>query len=258
MRTIFQKVDIFCKHELELIGNLSTKRVYLSGLQSIILDPELTSIFFHESVGHYCEADSKSNLNNIQRGTKVSLLKLNVKDRSLPNNRGYALFDDEGVKCKDQILIKNGLIKGRMNSRTTGYLFNEEPCGNARSLNYSFPPLCRMRHLEVENGDTDKTDVIKSLKRGVIAYQNGGGYSGLNFSLIAKYVRLIEDGTPTHVIRNAYIYGNIFESLKHITAICNDKTSINQFGGCGKEDQYPLPVSFSSPSVFLSNGINIG
>jgi TldD protein len=42
--------------------------------------------------------------------------------------------------------------------------------------------------------------------------------------------------------------GNVFTTLQNIDAIGND-LEMNQGGGCGKGEQYPLPVSDGSPHI---------
>jgi len=132
------------------------------------------------------------------------------------------MYDSEGVKTKKVYLIKNGVLYGRLHSRETAGKMNEEATGNGRAVSYNFPPIPRMRITCIENGKVDFSDLIKDVK---------------------------------FEVKNISLSGNVFTTLKNIVGIGNDFEIHDSGGGCGKENQYPLPVSHGSPHILISNAL---
>lgn len=68
--------------------------------------------------------------------------------------------DDEGTPASDEVLIKDGILVGYMNSRETAQHFGMEPHGNARGYAYSDEPLIRMRNTAILPGKDKLEDMI--------------------------------------------------------------------------------------------------
>jgi TldD protein len=47
--------------------------------------------------------------------------------------------------------------------------------------------------------------------------------------------------------------GNLFSTMLNIDAIGNDFKWLNSSGGCGKGNQYPLPVGMGAPHIRIQN-----
>ena len=80
----------------------------------------------------------------------------------------------------------------------------------------------------LEGPDT-KEDIIRSVKRGLYAVQFGGGQVDITsgeFAFSASEAYLIEDGKVTSPVKGATLRGNGPETLKHVTAVGNDLSSI--------------------------------
>ena len=220
----------------------------------IILDQSVAGTFVHEVVGHLSEADNTENFNSVRRGEILSGAYVSVCDESLPEARGYIKFDDEGTLTEKQVIIDRGRLIGRMNTIKTGIYYGERACGNARSISFMHAPLCRMRHTSLSDGEFNLQDILSSCDSGLYLIGSRGGSSGVNFSISSRYGIMIEKGKKVGVIYNPYLQGNVFQALKGIKYVCNDKLTMNFYNGCGRDDQYPLPVSFSSPSLYLEGG----
>ena len=220
----------------------------------IILDQSVAGTFVHEVVGHLSEADNSENFNSVKRGEILAEEAVSVCDESLPEARGYTKFDDEGTLSEKQIIIDRGRLLGRMNTIKTSAYYGEKAFGNARSISFMHAPLCRMRHTSMSEGESALEDIISSCNSGLYLIGSRGGSSGVNFSISTRYGLIIEKGKKTGVIYNPYLQGDVFQALKGIRYLCNDKLTINYYNGCGRDDQYPLPVSFSSPSLYLEGG----
>ena len=120
-----------------------------AGTYTVVIDPILTGLFVHEAFGHLSEGDFIFDNPSMQEllvfGKKFGNSFLNILDGAkVPDHRGSFLFDDEGTPAHDTYLIKEGVLVGRLHSKETAGKLNEKPTGNARCLDYRFPPIVRM------------------------------------------------------------------------------------------------------------------
>jgi TldD protein len=125
----------------------------------------------------------------------------------------------------------------------------EKPTGNARAINYRFPPIVRMTNTYIEPGVASFDDIIGDIKEGVYAKNWFGGTTAMEmFTFSAGEAYMIRNGRVAEALRPVVLSGNVFTTLNNIDAIGND-LEMNQGGGCGKGAQVPLPVSNGSPHI---------
>ena len=125
----------------------------------------------------------------------------------------------------------------------------EKPTGNARAINYLFPPIVRMTNTFIEPGGTSFAEMLGEIKDGVYVKDWYGGTTSLEmFTFSAGEAYMIRDGKLAELLRPVVLTGNVFVTLGNIDAIGND-LGMNQGGGCGKGGQSPLPVSNGSPHI---------
>jgi TldD protein len=226
------------------------------GEYNIILDPVLAGVFIHEAFGHLSEADfvyENQRLRDLMvMGKKFGSDKLNVIDSGLlPGLRGSYRYDDEGIPATHTYLIREGRLVGRLHSRETAGKMNETPTGNARAINYQFPPIVRMTNTYIEAGNDSLDDMIGDIKEGIYAKNWYGGTTSMEmFTFSAGEAYMIRDGKIGELIRPVVLSGNVFDTLHNIVAI-GDDIKMNQGGGCGKGGQMPLPVSNGSPHIWI-------
>lgn len=229
------------------------------GQYTVILDPHLAGVFIHEAFGHLSEADNVYENKNLQKlmrlGTRFGRPHLNVFDSGRTEGaRGYLKYDDEGVATEKTYLIKDGLLVGRLHSRETAGKMNEGPTGNARAIDYRFPPIIRMRNTCIEKGDYSFADMLKGVKLGVYAIDAYGGQTnGEMFTFGAGRAYMIRDGRIAEMVRDVNLTGNVFSTLNNIDLVGSDYTAYDAAGGCGKGEQMPLPTSHWSPHVRIQN-----
>lgn len=232
-----------------------------AGEYTVIVDPRLAGVFVHEAFGHLSEGDNVYENPNLQKvmafGREFGGKHLNIYDSGLtPGARGYIKYDDEGVPTEKTYLIREGKLVGRLHTRETAGKMGERPTGNARALDYRFPPICRMRSTCIEGGDASFEDMLKGVKRGVYVRESyGGETSGEMFTFTAGDAVMIRDGKPAEVVRNVTLAGNVFATLKNIDMIGKDFTVPEGAGGCGKGAQAPLPTSMGSPHIRIQKVI---
>ena len=229
------------------------------GTYNIIADPKLCGVFIHEAFGHMSEADfvyENPRMKDIMViGRDFGPSTLNVyDDGTLSGLAGYIPFDDEGILPGKIPLIKDGLLAGRLHSRETAAKMDEEATGNGRAISVMKQPIVRMTNTYIDNGEYSKDEIFASMDDGLYAADVIGGQTNLEmFTFTAGYGYLIKNGKPGKMLRDIVLTGNVFNTLKNIEMIGNDKELFGGLGGCGKGGQSPLPVSFGGPHIKIKD-----
>ena len=224
------------------------------GEYTVVLDPVLAGVFVHEAFGHLSESDFVYEHDRMREimvlGKQFGAPLLNIVDSAAePGLRGSYKYDDEGTPAVKTYLIREGKLVGRLHSRETAAKMNEKPTGNARAVNYRFPPIVRMTNTYIEPGKMSFNDIIGDIKEGIYARKWYGGTTAMEmFTFSAGEAFMIRNGKIAEAIRPIMLTGNVFTTLKNIDAVGND-LEMNQGGGCGKGGQMPLPVSNGSPHI---------
>ena len=245
-----QQVEQMARHAVELLSAPQVK----GGEYTVVLDPVLAGVFVHEAFGHLSESDfvyENDRLRQIMTlGKKFGSSQLNIVDSAtMPGLRGSYKYDDEGVPATKTYLIREGRLVGRLHSRETAAKMNEEPTGNARAINYHYPPIVRMANTYIEPGSASFENITGDIKEGIYAKNWYGGMTSMEmFTFSAGEAYMIRNGKLAEALRPVVLTGNVFATLNNIDAIGND-LAMNQGGGCGKGTQAPLPVSNGSPHI---------
>lgn len=224
------------------------------GNYTVVLSPLAAGIFAHESFGHKSEADFMTGDEGMKKewqlGKRVGSEQLSIiDDGNLPGS-GFTPFDDEGNRAERTVLIDRGILRGRLHSASTAAELEEAATGNARSISFEFEPIVRMTATYIAPGNCSKDELISSIGHGILidTVKHGSGMS--TFTLAPSMAYLIENGRVTKPVKFSVITGNVMKTLDQIDAV-SDELEILSFvgGGCGKMEQYPLPVSFGGPYV---------
>lgn len=215
-----------------------------AGKFTALIDPRLAGVLAHESFGHLSEADSVIvGLSPLagKMGQRLGTEIVTIIDEGLPKEGGYNIhFDDEGVPCKRVEILKKGILNHYLHSRETAKALKMEPTGNARSQDYSFEPIVRMRNTYFDIGDWKPEEALSELKQGIYAIDTAGGQVEDTGTFLFKAVRgyWIENGEPKYPLRDVALTGNILELLQKVDAVCNDLEIFSTpFGGCVKMEQ---------------------
>ncbi|MBW4647087.1 MAG: TldD/PmbA family protein [Kastovskya adunca ATA6-11-RM4] len=228
------------------------------GVYTVVIDPILTGLFVHEAFGHLSEADmayeNPDILEVMSMGRRFGSEELQIFDGAAPQgHRGSYFYDDEGTPATTTQLIKDGVLVGRLHSRETAGKLGETATGNARCLNYHYPPIVRMTNTWIERGKTPVADLFQGIKEGVYARNwLGGMTNGEMFTFSAGEAWMIRDGKIAEPVRDVTLSGNVFKTLADIEAI-GDDFYWDESGGCGKAGQGGLPVGCGGPSLRIRN-----
>ncbi len=228
------------------------------GKYKVVLSPEITGVFTHESFGHKSEADfmmgDPEATKEWKLGSVIGSDCLSIVDcGSHDNSSGWCPIDDEGTPAKKNYLIKNGVLTGRLHSTHTANVLGEETTGNSRALNFEYEPIVRMTSTYIEGGKTPFHELLKMAEGGLYFENFKHGSGGSTFTIAPIRAYRIKEGKKAEPVRVSVISGSVFETLKKIEACADDfLLESSAFGGCGKMEQSPLPVADGGPSILVS------
>lgn len=227
------------------------------GKYRVLMSPNVTGVFAHESFGHKSEADfmvgDEALANEWVIGKKVGSDCLSIVDSGLYDVGGYIPYDNEGTKAKKTYLIKSGVLTGRLHSAVTAAAMGESLTSNARAINFEYEPIVRMTTTFVEPGNKSLKEVLSTIDKGIYVetFQHGSGST--IFTIAPNRCYLIENGKITSPVKVSVLTGNVFETLSKIEAVTNDFDLGNVgFGGCGKMEQMGLPVGMGGCYILVN------
>ncbi|MCL1826467.1 MAG: TldD/PmbA family protein [Candidatus Cloacimonetes bacterium] len=261
----FQKKSALNKLKDKFTTDLTEAKLFLHAKAiepctcPVVLSPDATGIFTHESFGHKSEADfmigDPDMVAQWEIGKKVANEIVSIIDcGDDPTVSGYFPIDDEGVPAKKNYLIKNGILAGRLHSEETAKMLNESVTGNAQAIGFTYEPLVRMTSTYIDKGTSTFEELIKPIEKGyfIKSVTHGSGFS--TFTMAVNRAYKIENGKITNPVRMNVTTGTVFETLHNIDGVGDTVEIISQvFGGCGKMGQYPLTVSFGGPYIRIKS-----
>jgi TldD protein len=226
-----------------------------AGETTVVLGPGWPGILLHEAVGHGLEADfNRKGVSAFSGriGQKVANeLCTVVDDGTINSRRGSLNVDDEGHATRRNVLIENGVLRGYLQDKLSSTLMHAESTGSGRRESYAHIPMPRMTNTFMMAGQSDPTEIIRSVPKGLYCVNFGGGQVDItsgNFVFSASESYLIEDGRLTRPVRNATLIGNGPEALKYVSMVGNDLRLDEGIGVCGKEGQ-SVPVGVGIPTI---------
>jgi TldD protein len=222
----------------------------------VIADPDLAGVFAHEAVGHASEADLVSTGDSCfagRIGERIGSEMVTIRDdATVPGMNGRMVYDDEGVKAGNKVLIRKGILNDFIQSRETAAKLNMTPNGGARAESYHGRPLVRMSNTFFEKGDRDFKELLEGVKLGVYAKGTRGGQVNTAqgfFQFNAQESYLIENGEITKPLRDVSLSGRTLDILKLIDGVGKDK-DLTGVGICGKGQM--VPVGDGGPHIRIA------
>lgn len=225
-----------------------------SGEYTVVLSPLATGVFTHESFGHKSESDFMVGDETMAKewalGKMVAAKGVTIVDDGNELGSGFVQFDDEGTKAKKTMIITDGKLTGRLHSTATATALKESLTSNARALNFEFEPIVRMTTTYIEKGDRKKDDIISEIENGIFVDTIRHGSGMTTFTIAPNRAYKIENGKITTPLKVSVVTGNVFSTLDEIDGISEEFELLSFVGGgCGKMEQYPLPVGFGGPFI---------
>jgi TldD protein len=235
----------------------------------MIVGPEVAGIIAHENVGHPCEGDRILGREGAQAGesfwrdlkigeSRVGSEVVTVsEDPTVPNSAGFYLYDDEGVKARKRILIKNGIINEPLLNREFGQRFGTGSNAAARASEFNREPIVRMANTFFEQGDYSLDELVTDVKLGVFMR------SFREWNIDDRRYQSKYTGSEAYLIKNGELTDTMVRrpvmettSVGLLTAV--DAVSKNldlRFGGtCGKSDpSQGVPIYAGGPEIRFRN-----
>jgi predicted Zn-dependent protease len=239
-----------------------------------ILSGRATAVFFHEVFGHRIEGQrQKSELEGqtfkkmVGQSVLPAFLSVDF-DPTLKRYAGVDLvgsynFDDEGVRARPVVAVKDGVLENFLMGRSPIEGFpNSNGHGRAQA---GFKPVARQSNLIVVNSKPVSRQKLKQLLIAQIKEQNKpfglffddiqGGFTltsrtipnAFNVLPIMVY-RVYPDGRE-ELVRGVDLVGTPLTVFGKILAADDEKSVFN--GICGAESGM-VPVSASSPAILIS------
>ena len=225
-----------------------------AGLKTCILGGVLSGMLSHEAVGHTVEADlvlgGSVAAHSLGREVASPLVTM-VDFAHTFDNKPVPLpvyLDDEGVPASDEVLIKDGILTGYMNSRETAQRFGMVPRGSARAYSFSDEPLIRMRNTAILPGNSTLEEMIASVEDGYYFTDTNNGQADTTgefmFGVCMGYE--IKHGKIGRALLDTTISGVAFDMLKTVDMV-SDTMVWESCGFCGKKQ--PMPVGMGGPAL---------
>lgn len=248
------------------------------GKYDLVLEPNHLGLTIHESVGHPLELDRVLGYEANYAGTSFatldkwksgdfnygsSIVNL-VADKTQPGSLGAVGYDDEGVKCKQWDLVRNGTLVNYQAIRDQVNIIDQnESHGCCYAQSWNDVQFQRMPNVSLEPGKEKYSiqEMIKDVEKGI--YIAGRG----SYSIDQQRYNFQFGGTSFYEIKNGEIAGmlndvayqsNTQEFWNSCSKIC-DESDYRMFGsffdGKGQPSQISAVSHGSSTTRF--NDINV-
>ena len=247
------------------------------GKYDLVLDPSHTWLTIHESVGHPLELDRVLGYEANYAGTSFATLdkreqrfqygsdKVNIfADKTQRGSLGAVGYDDEGVKCKQWDLIKDGKLVDYQAIRDQAHILGKtESDGCCYADSWSSVQFQRMANVSLAPGKTPLTvaGMVKEVENGLYIHGRGS-YSidqqRYNAQFGGQLYFEIKNGQVTRQVEDAAYQIRTPEFWNACTAICDARDfrlGGSFFDGKGQPSQVSAVSHGSATTRF--NGINI-
>lgn len=224
-----------------------------SGKMPVVIDNGFGGVIFHEACGHGLEASAVAKDASVFAGKLEKQIASNlvtaIDDGTIENAWGSLNVDDEAVKTRKNVLIKDGILKSYLVDMYNGRKLHMPPTGSSRRESYKYIPVSRMTNTYIAAGKDKKEDIINDTEYGLYAKYMGGGSVNpatgeFNFAVNEAYI--IRNGKIAEPVRGATLIGKGSEVLMNIDKV-SDNLSLAQ-GMCGASSG-SIPVNVGQPTI---------
>ncbi len=220
------------------------------GKYDLVLDPSHTWLTIHEAVGHPLELDRVLGYEANYAGTSFATLdkreqrfqygsdKVNIfADKTQPGSLGAVGYDDEGVKCKQWDLIKDGKLVDYQAIRDQAHILGKtESDGCCYADSWSSVQFQRMANVSLAPGKAPLSvaELIKDVENGIYIIGDG------SFSIDQQRYNAQFGGQLFYEIKN----GQITRMLEDVAYQIRTPEFWNACSAVADERDYRLGGSF--------------
>lgn len=240
-----------------------------------ILSGEASGVFFHEIFGHRIEGHREKDPNSSQTfkqsvGEKILPEFMHVvfdptlKNLANTDLAGYYKYDDEGIEAQYVDIVKDGVFRNFLMSRSPIENFENSNGHGRRQVGYQ--AVSRQSNLIVKTSEVTPKDELREIlieeckkqdkEYGLYFEKVSGGFTftsrvipnSFNVTPLVVY-KIYADGRPDELVRGVDLIGTPLTTFSNIIAAGDDVEVFN--GMCGAESGR-VPVSASSPSILVN------
>lgn len=248
------------------------------GKYDLVLDPSHLWLTIHESCGHPTELDRVLGYEANFAGTSFLTLdkweskKFNygsknvniVADKTQKGSLGAVGYDDEGVKCGQWDVIKDGLLVNYQAIRDQAHILGlEHSQGCCYADNWSSVQFQRMANISLQPGRQPLSvdDQIRNVEKGIYIVGDGSfsiDQQRYNFQFGGQLFYEISKGKITGMLKDVAYQSNTQEFWNSCSAVCDERDyrlGGSFFDGKGQPMQVSAVSHGSSTARF--NGVNV-
>lgn len=248
------------------------------GKYDLVLEPSHLWLTIHESVGHPTELDrvlgyeanfagtSFVTLDKVKSGTfKYGSPAVNfVADKLQPGSLGAVGYDDEGIKCREWDLVKDGILVNLQGIRDqVGMLGQSESHGCCYSQSWRDVQFQRMPNVSLRPGKQPLTpdQMISGVEKGIYIVKDGSfsiDQQRYNFQFGGVLFFEIRNGKITGMLKDVAYQSNTQEFWNSCAQVCDDRDyRLNGAFNDGKgQPSQSNAVSHGSATARF-NGVNV-
>jgi TldD protein len=179
------------EYATDAVEMCTAKPLGSSGLRDLILSPSHAMLTIHEIVAHPTELDrivgyeanyagtsfiKVPDIGKLKYGSKHFNITASKTDRGI----GSIGYDDDGVKCMEWPIVREGVLVGTQTNRETAQYINEDfSRGCTFGSSWRDYPFLRMPNIHLDAGPANsptKAELIANVKNGVMI-DGRGSYS---------------------------------------------------------------------------------
>ncbi len=248
------------------------------GKYDLVLDPSHLWLTIHESVAHPTELDrvlgyeanyagtsflsvDKLRSGNFHFGSKL----MNIHaDKLQPGSLGAVGYDDEGVKCGEWELVKEGVLVNFQAIRDQAHMLGlKHSQGCCYSQSWADVQFQRMPNVSLRAGKTPLSvdDIIKDVKKGIYIIGDGSfsiDQQRYNFQFGGQLFYEIEDGKIVGMLKDVAYQATNQEFWNSLVAVADERDY--RLGGAFNDGKgQPAQSNAVSHGAATSrfNGVNV-
>ena len=149
-----------------------------------------------------------------------------VDDPTHPEAYGAAVYDAEGLACRRNVLIEDGVLQGFLYNTYAGRRAGVPSTASAVRGGFKSPPGVGARALALEPGTKTQDQILAEVDEGLLVQTVSGVHSGVNpvsgdFSVGAEGL-MVRGGALAEPVREITIASTIQRMLQEVVAVGND------------------------------------
>lgn len=163
--------------------------------------------------------------NRVGEDVAVDLLSL-VDDPTDPDAYGASAYDAEGLACRRNVLISDGVLQGFVYNTHAGRRAGVASTGSAVRGGFKSAPGVGCRALSLAPGTESQAEIMQRVGNGLLVQGISGVHSGVNpvsgdFSVGAEGL-MIRDGALAEPVREITVASTIQRMLRDVVGVGND------------------------------------